>query len=78
VARRAQHVAEKLDAFAVALWCELRHAGDVPAGAVEARDEAGSDRITRYDNYGYLASGPLCRQATGRVKRHDDIDLISD
>ena len=57
---------------------ELRHAGDVPTGAIEARDESGFDWITRYDDYGYLASCPLRRQPTRCVKRYDDIDLISD
>ncbi|HZD29814.1 MAG TPA: hypothetical protein VE251_14125 [Xanthobacteraceae bacterium] len=78
-ARRRQHVADELDAFAGEFRADARNSGDVAARPRKAGDESRGDRISRvrHDD-GDFVRGLLCRLSGGREPRDDDVDLETD
>ena len=57
--------------------CDQRHTGYVPTRVTEAWHQAASKRIASHDDYRNLTRRLLRCECTGRVERHDDIDLES-
>jgi len=75
---RRHHVEEDLNELSMRFRRHHGQDGDIAAGASEAGDEAGSEWIARQEDDRNLARCLLRRQATGRVERHDDVDLEPD
>src|SRR5207253_552568 len=78
-ARRRQHVADELDAFAGQFRGDARNSGDVAARPRKAGDEPGADWISRvrHDD-GDFVRGLLCRLSGGGEPGDDDVDLETD